>query len=39
LDGDKVLWKLTKEQMENIQGEEIVYELFADHYQYEMLMA
>ena len=39
LDGDKVLWKLTKEQTDSIQGENIVYELFADHYKYEMLMA
>jgi hypothetical protein len=39
LDNDKVLWKLTKEQMEGIQGEEAVYDLFSDYYKYEMLMA
>jgi len=37
--GDKVLWKLTREQMANFLGEEAVYDLFADHYKYEMLMA
>jgi hypothetical protein len=39
IDDDKVLWKLTKEQMEGIQGEEAVYDLFSDYYKYEMLMA
>jgi hypothetical protein len=33
------LWKLTREQMANFLGEEAVYDLFADHYKYEMLMA
>ena len=36
---DIVLWKLTKEQMAGIQGEDTIFELFADHYKYEMLMA
>ncbi len=39
LDNDKVLWKLTKEQMEGIQGEQTVFDLFSDYYKYEMLMA
>jgi len=39
LDDDKMLWKLTPEQMADIQGEEVAYRLFADHYKYEMLTA
>jgi len=36
---DIVLWKLTKEQMAGVEGEQAVFDLFADHYKYEMLMA
>ena len=39
LDDDKMLWKLTPEQMADLQGEEVAYRLFADHYKYEMLTA
>jgi hypothetical protein len=39
IDDDKVLWKLTKEQMEGIEGEQAVFDLFSDYYKYEMLMA
>jgi len=39
LDDDKVLWKLTPEQMADIQNEEVAYQLFANHYKYEMLTA
>ena len=39
LDDDKMLWKLTPEQMADIQNEEVAYQLFANHYKYEMLTA
>jgi hypothetical protein len=34
LENDVVIWKLTKEQTDNILGEQTVYELFTDHYGY-----
>ena len=39
LENDAVLWKLTKEQMQGINGEDAVFELFQEHYGYTVLMA
>jgi hypothetical protein len=39
LENDAVLWKLTKEQMQGIRGEDAVFDLFKEHYGYTVLMA
>ena len=34
LENDVVIWKLTQEQMDNIPGEQTIYDLFTDHHGY-----